>query len=271
MVVTGAAGFVGGRLSTRLTDLGALCLPWSRREVDLLDREKTLARMGREEPTLVVHLAASLKGRSHPGWVPPDNLTAALHVLEAAAGVRVLHVGTLDEYGDGATPFDETQAARPLTLYAAGKAAAGLYVAQAGGVHVRLALVYGPGQDERFFIPQLLGALRRREPFDMTAGDQVRDFIYIDDVVEGLVRLLASEVWGRTVNLCSGQGRSLKEVVGEAQNVAGACGLVNLGKLPYRPREVFCTVGSNARLAALTGWRPATSLETGLRRAWDDG
>jgi len=270
VLVTGAAGFIGKLLTRRLSDKGAHPIAWTHQTVDLRQTKATRRHMEAAQPDAVIHLATSMRGRQDAFVSRPVDLLMTINVLEAIAAVKTvgvfLHVGTLDEYGRGPTPFCETQAMSPLTSYAAAKAASGLFWTMAGGIHVRLPLVYGPGQDLRFFVPQLLRSLVLNIPLAMSYGEQIRDFIFIEDVVEGLIRILNAACAGESVNLCTGVGTALKDVVTLAHSVSRLSGNVQMGALPYRAREIFDCVGSTAKLQGLLEWSPAVSLEEGLRQ-----
>ncbi|MHB2018506.1 MAG: NAD-dependent epimerase/dehydratase family protein, partial [Candidatus Xenobia bacterium] len=245
---------------------GVECVAWDRGGVDLTDGAAVCRAMSQVRPTHVVHLAASTDRRREAEVWPhllESNVRVTMNLAMALPeGVSMLHTGTLEEYGSGPAPFVETQQASPLSPYAASKAAAAAFCTMAGGTHVRLGLVYGPGQSDRYFIPQLLDATTRQQELEMTGGEQQRDFIYIDDVVEGLLRL--EGVRGEYVNLCTGDGRRLRDVVGVVEQVLRRRCPVKLGALPYRKGEVFVAVGSVAKLRELTGWTPQFRLEAGL-------
>jgi nucleoside-diphosphate-sugar epimerase len=269
LLVTGGRGFIGQAVCAALEREQISVLAPGREELDLLNPVQVAGYLSASRPTQVLHLAGStnrsndLAVASH---LTQTNVLGTLNLLQhAPVGTRLIHTGTLDEYGAQAAPFAETMAPSPLTPYAASKAAAGLFVCLAGGLHVRLSLVYGPGQKATFFVAQLLRSLLEDTDFAMTAGEQVRDLIYVDDVVEGLLRLAASP-WppGQVVNLCRAQGCALKDLVRIAKKVAARPGRVHLGAIAYRPTEVFEVVGSSNRLQEWLAWAPVTSLEDGL-------
>lgn len=98
----------------------------------------------------------------------------------------------------------------------------------------------------------------------MTSGGQVRDFIFVDDVVQGF--LLAAKnpaSAGKTINLCSGCGVSLRELVSKVETLVGRVP-VNLGSLPPRPGESSQIIGDNSLAGQLLGWVPKVGLEEGL-------
>lgn len=262
-LVTGSGGFLGSRLVERLRAEGVEVLALTRRDCDLADPEAVRGRLRGQRPEVAFHLAASMSRTAQdPGELAPVNVEGTRHLLESLpAATRVVHTGSLFEYGAAPAPFREEQACAPRTAYGITKHEAGRLVTARGGTHVHLALVYGPGQSDDFLVPQLLRARRTGEPLPMTEGAQRRDFLWVEDAVEGLVRIARSPALaGRRVNLCTGVPTPLRELVGRV----GAP--VRLGALPYRPDEIFDCYGSPELLEAATGWRPPTTLEEGLRR-----
>ncbi|CAN0461438.1 unnamed protein product, partial [Phaeothamnion confervicola] len=129
----------------------------------------------------------------------------------------------------------------------------------------RLFLVYGPHQDDRFFIPQLLHSRNSAEPLLMTAGEQTRDFVWVGDAVEVLLQLgLRPDLKGHSFNVCTGQETSIREVVEMVSELCGKWLGGGLGKLTYRPKEIFRIVGNPAALQENLGIRPTTPLRQGL-------
>jgi nucleoside-diphosphate-sugar epimerase len=139
------------------------------------------------------------------------------------------------------------------------------------GVHAtvaRLFTVYGPGEHRGRLLPSLLEAATGDGPVPLTAGTQQRDFTWVGDVVEGLLRLgaLGGEPPG-LVNLATGRLVTVREFVERAAAVLRiAPERLRFGALPTRPEEMAHDDVSVARLERLTGWRPATSIEEGVRR-----
>src|SRR5262249_38179665 len=135
-------------------------------------------------------------------------------------------------------------------------------------VVVRPSLVYGPGQNIRFFIPQMIRDLLAGNVFNMTYGEQFRDFIYIDDVVEGLIEIYMhmNKLQGETVNICYGESIQLKELVLNASLLMESTSQINFGAIPYREREMMSYQVSNAKLRSKTTWKPRITLQEGLLR-----
>ena len=296
ILVTGATGFIGPHLVRRLVFAGArvACLILSETEgrtlpadvtshvADLRDASAVRAIVRTARPVLVFHLAAV--GVTEFGIDPVTavqvNVEGTLTLLTALEGTgyrRFLFAGTSHEYGDNPPPLREDQPPAPANVYAASKSAAWLFCQMYhrtrgwSVVGVRPFGVYGPGQHPPTFLPTLIQAALRGQDFAMTGGEQVRDLIYVEDVVEGMIRAATVlGVEGQVFNLCSGKGVSLAELARRVVALMDEPICVHLGALPYRPGEMWRMVGDNTRARQTLGWQPTVSLDEGLRRtiAW---
>jgi UDP-glucose 4-epimerase len=297
VLVTGATGFIGQHLARRLVEAGArvwagvfpaetpervqaLSQEVTQLPLDVRDSESVAQAVSRCKPEVVFHLAAV--GVTDPNVDPAMalavNAGGTLHLLEALRGRsvrRVVLVGTCYEYGsalergarEGAEGLD------PLNAYAASKVAAwavGRMYWRAYGlpvVTVRPFQVYGPGQPAHTLIPAAIGAALAGEDFPMTLGEQERDFIFVEDVVEGMLAAAeAPGIEGQSLDLGTGTARPVRQVVERIWKLAGGTGRVLPGALPYRPGEVMHLVADADRMARLTDWRAGVGLEEGLRR-----
>ena len=134
-------------------------------------------------------------------------------------------------------------------------------------VVARLFMVYGPGEPPHRLTPSLLEAARTREPVALTTGSQLRDFTYVQDVAAGLLRLgRVGEDAAGVVNLATGRSTPVREFAERAAAVLELPpDLLRFGARPDRAGEMVHDPVSIARLQQLTGWRPPTGIERGLR------
>ncbi|MBN1976799.1 MAG: NAD(P)-dependent oxidoreductase [Anaerolineae bacterium] len=291
MLVVGATGFIGQRLVRKLVEAGArvwvgvapdespervAALPSQveRLVFDLRDEEAVREGVAEAAPQIVFNLAAV--GVTNPEIDPSlaleVNVGGLVHLLEVLKGRsarRVVLVGTCYEYGareavEGLDPFN-TYAASKVAAWAFGRMywrAYGLPV-----VTVRPFQVYGLGQPGRTLIPAAISAALAGQDFPMTPGGQARDFIFVDDVVSGMMAAAeAPGIEGESLDLGTGQAHAIRDVVAHIWEIVGAQGEVLLGALPYRPGEVMHSVADADRTARLTGWQAGTTLEEGLQR-----
>jgi len=169
----------------------------------------------------------------------------------------------------GRAPFSEEGRRLPLSSYSASKMLAETacmfcFCTRKTPVTIlRPFIVYGPGQGKGMLIPDAITSMLERRPMKTTKGEQTRDFVYVDDVVDAFI--LASsrkEAAGQTYNVCTGKETKIKDVVSKIASLTGG-GSEEV--LPYRKNEVFSHFGDNSKLMSL-GWEPRTSLEEGLKR-----
>jgi nucleoside-diphosphate-sugar epimerase len=245
------------------------CVP-----LDVEDVGSVQVAVSNEPFDIVFHLAAV--GVTDPGVDPvlalAVNTRGTVLLLKALIGWdgrRVVLVGTGHEYG----AREAVEGLDPFNAYAASKVAAwafGRMFWRAYGLPVvtaRLFQVYGPGQAGSSLVPAAIGAALAGRDFAMTAGEQERDFVYVEDVAKGIMSAgVARGIDGQSIDLGSGLARPIRQVVERIWRLAGAKGAIRAGALPHRQGEVMCLCADANRTAALTGWRAETDLCEGLRK-----
>ncbi len=289
VLVTGANGFVGSRVVRRLHESGAevaaLVRPGSSRrrlagltgvmflEADLADSGAIAKHLDSVRPEACIHLAWYAEpGKYLDSAENLDSLRSSLALLEdlARAGCgHVVGVGTCFEYAMSAELLREDSPTRPETLYAAAKLAFGLVagarLAQLGigMAWARLFYLYGPFEDGRRLVPAMVSALSAGREFPATAGEQIRDYLHVDDVASALCELSHRRLGG-VFNVCSGQPVSIAGLMQTLGEILGRPELIRLGSVPYRKWEPMFVCGDSTRLQTEAHWSPRYSLEEGL-------
>jgi UDP-glucuronate 4-epimerase len=326
VLVTGVAGFVGFHAARRLLDRGETVVGIDDRnayydvglkdarlarlrgapafqfhEIGLEDRGALARIFAEARPSWVLHLAAQAGVRysvTHPHAYVDANLVGFVNVLEGCRETRVGHLvyaSSSAVYGDrGVRPFSERDsAAHPVSLYASTKVAGELMAHAYSHTHrvpttgVRLFTVYGPwGRPDMAYYQFTRDILAGRPIRLFNGGRMERDFTYIDDVVEGLLRIAehpaagdplwrpqapelgsSSAPW-RVLNLGGGRPVSLDRFVA----VLEACLDRTAVRIPapMQSGDVSATWADTDALQRLTGFRPGVSLEEGLAKfvAW---
>jgi nucleoside-diphosphate-sugar epimerase len=211
-----------------------------------------------------------------------ENLTSLADSLNLARAAREsgcrhhVGVGTCFEYDTSVGTLSETSPTRPQTLYAAAKLALHQVLEQmrADGMGItwaRLFYLYGPMEDARRLVPSVVRALLAGEPAAISPGQQVRDFLHVEDVASALALLGRQDIDG-VFNIGSGQPITVAEVATTLGRLSGRESLVRIGARPYAPGDPMYVCADIARLSS-TGWRPTYGLETGLSdtiRWWRD-
>jgi nucleoside-diphosphate-sugar epimerase len=223
-------------------------------------------------PDFVFHLASHVQGSPDFEHVLPtfhSNLQTTVNLLAAATEIgceRMIVTGSLVE------PAGATERI-PSSPYAAAKWASSDYSRMFHALYdlpvviARVFMVYGPAQqDETKLVPYTIGSLARDEAPEITSGRRQIDWIYVDDVVAGLITLaLTPGLEGETVDLGSGSLITTAALVNMIGSLMKSGIRPRFGALADRPLEPV-RVARVANTTALTGWAPEVSLEDGLAR-----
>ncbi|MEK7287057.1 MAG: NAD(P)-dependent oxidoreductase, partial [Elusimicrobiota bacterium] len=250
--------------------------------LDFVSPLKGLEAAQEFKPDFVIHLACPPDQEASPEsehlfgqWAAGsvDFLSAMSQVSSVKA---FLVAGSVKEYGTGSAPFGPGQALMPVSAYGAAKASVSAFasyfrqIRRLNTVVLRLATVYGPGQSQGGIIDAACRALRQKSPLRMTAGEQVREFLYIDDAARAIVLALVCAEHPEAGALTLGGHKPVKliDLVKCLMMLEGGGNLVQAGALPYRASEVFDMRVDSSLFGKLTGWSPCVSIEEGLRRTW---
>lgn len=301
-VVTGATGFIGRWTARRLAEAGAHVFAFCRsaeraaetlpgfvksarvREIDLTDADAVKTAIREIRPHVVFNLAGYGVDRTEraPDQYLRVNAEAVGHLLDALAaaplpdwpGTRLLHAGTALEYGRASGDLTEDGPALPYEDYGRSKLMATEMLRRTArgrgitAITARFFTVYGPGEHAGRLLPTLLAARGGTAPVVLGPGTQVRDFTFVDDTVEGLLRLGESAaLYGEIVNVATGRLSTVRAFVERAAAVLGiAPERLAFGAAPARAADEMkhdpVAVG---KLRDLIGWVPSLTIEDGVR------
>ena len=192
-------------------------------------------------------------------------------------GPRFVHVGSALEYGRIEGVAKEDGPVEPHTEYGrsklAGTVALGALAVETGlrTLTARAFTVFGPGEPDGRLLPTIRRAATDGTAVRLSGGSQRRDFCYVEDVADGLLRLgIATAAPGDVVNLATGRMTSVREFAETAARVLDVpLDRLQFGAEAVREDEMRITGVDVERLHALTSWRPPSDLEDGLTRAVD--
>ncbi len=292
VLVTGASGFIGTNLCARLAANGAEVHAVSRsRGADTpaaarlwqsdLSHSDEVKRIFREtKPSVVFHLAGHVQGSRALDQVElslAGNLVTSVHMLTAAVESgcqRIVMTGSQDEPDPGESDATEFV---PPSPYAASKLAANAYTRMFHALYdcpatvARIFMGYGPAQrDTAKLVPYVILSLLRGQAPRVGTGARPMDWIYADDIVDGLLLAAKSEAAvGTTVHLGTGELHTARQAVESIVRLMESRVSPEFGAVPDRRAEKARRANVEETRATL-GWAPAVGFDEGLRRtiAW---
>ncbi len=291
VLLTGATGFIGRHavepLRARGYEIHAVSTRGAPADMpgvqfhqgNLLEPGTAKRVLAAVKPTHLLHLAWYVV----PGKLitSPENyewVRASMELVQefaAAGGKRVTSCGSGYEY-DWRYGFCNEQLTSqvPNTVYGACKQALNLMTenfaatANLSSAWGRVFFLYGPHEHPQRLVSSIILSMLRGEPAKSSHGRQIRDYMHVQDVADGLVAVLDSELRG-TVNVSSGRATQIRDIVLTLGSLLGRPELVQLGALPARANDAPMVVGDNAKIMAELGWQPKFELESGLGHTID--
>lgn len=291
VLVTGATGFLGSHCLAPLVERGFDVLALYHQRVpqdvpgirwvrgDIMDRQVMRRLLEEHKPKDLLHLAWFVE----PGKLVSDPanlswLSASLDLIRAfreCGGERCTISGSCYEYDwrfgycvDDVTPCE------PDTLYGAVKdclrrtflaycTATGL-----SGSWGRAFFLYGPRENPSRLVSSVIISLLKDSPAKSSHGLQVRDYLHVQDVADGMVALFASQGRG-AYNIAGNTPTTIREIVELLGKITDRVELLQIGAIPARPNDAPLVLGDGRRTLKDTGWQPKIALEPGLSATVD--
>lgn len=294
VLVTGATGFIGSHLVKKLLSerchVIVIIRPSSNlwRIQDILDQVEIVegdlshfetSQLGSRlsDLQIIYHLAAAGVDQSYQdvGSIIQTNVMGTLQLLQLAHVLKIrrfVYCGSCSEYGPG-TLLSEDLLPMPICEYGASKSLAWMLAHTFSRkycfpiVSLRPFTVYGPFEAGHRLIPYTIIKTLDGLDVDLTSGEQTRDFIFVEDVVEAfLLAAVVPNAVGCTFNACTGLATSIRQVVSKIAELTGNVVNPLFGVRPYRNNEIWTSSGDPTNAKKNLGWSARTSLRDGLRK-----
>lgn len=291
VLVTGATGFLGSHCLAPLVERGFDVLGLYHRSAppdvpgvrwlrgDVMDRAAMCRLLEEHKPKGMLHLAwfvepgKLITDASNLSWV-----SASLDLIRAFrenGGERCTVSGSCYEYDwrfgycvEDVTPCE------PDTLYGAAKDSlrraflAYCNVSGLSGSWGRGFFMYGPRENPARLVSSVIISLLKGSPAKSSHGLQVRDYLHIQDVADGMVAVFAAQGKG-AYNIAAGTSTTIREIVELLGKSTGRSDLLQIGALPARANDAPLVLGDGRRTLNDTGWKPKLTLEAGLSNTVD--
>ncbi len=202
-----------------------------------------------------------------------NNVLYSLETLRLAKSLNCtkwIGTGSQAEYGPLNKKIKETDVAHPTTMYGVAKLAtcnSSQILAREIGIEavwVRVFSTYGPYDNSGWLLTDTIKTMLDNKTPALTLGEQLWDYLYVEDAAEALVNLSESNTASGVYNLGSGQSLPIRSIMEQARNLINPNLSLGFGQIPYRQDQVMHLEADIERITKDTSWRPRTELRVGL-------
>jgi len=250
--------------------------------VDLLNEKKLTEIVNKINPDFIIHLAtySNYRNQTDAEGMIDINIKGTLNLLLASKNIDYklfINTGSSSEYGIKNIPMKEADLLEPISFYATTKASATFLCQtftkeyQKPIVTLRPFSVYGPYEEEKRFIPTIINSVIENKPIKLTLGNQRRDFIHIQDIIDIYIKALScgKKLSGQILNMGTGIEYTNDEVVRVLFRVTGKKVKIEKGAYPKRIWDTSHWVADISKTKKLLNWKPKFTLGKGLRYTYN--
>jgi len=290
ILIVGGTGFVGKNLLHVVRNLGWKCTVLSLRNPKKCEKNVDYIQVNLTNMTLTKSLLAdrifdyvvNLSGYiDHSSYFDKGKAVIDTHFnglqnlvnsLDRSNLKCFVQIGSSDEYGNVSAPQSEYMRESPISPYSFSKVCATHLLQMLHktenfpSVVLRLFLVYGEGQNDQRFLPQIISGCINDLNFPVSDGMQLRDFCHVEDISHGIIAALTSDKGrGEVINLASGAPVTVREVITKVRSIIGL-GKPIFGEIPYRTGENMSLYADVSKAYQTLRWASAIDLDKGLER-----
>ena len=280
VLITGGGGYLGSKLAEKIVHkvsrLYLLDIQFNELSKNLCKKNKNaysieLNLLKKKElkkfcfdtaPDIIYHFSALLnRERDFCRYqqLYEVNVQGTINILEALRNInyiKFIFSSSSEVYGNkNKSPFNEKQVPEPISPYSLTKLMAEELIRTYSNIYekpftiLRIFNFYGEDMQGIFFLSQLFSALNNNEFFKMTGGEQIRDFMNINELLYYIIKISQTKKSNNEIiNICSGKGIKLKKMAFDTAKNLQKIDLIKIGSLPYRKNEVWVMIGDNTKL-----------------------
>ncbi len=293
VLITGGTGFIGRNLVSSLIGQRAiLCIidktakqsfnhdQIEYHEADISDKDAVERAIKDFNPKYIIHLAANNSHEETQAKIEEirlANIIGTRNLLEATKNVpyaRFIFLSSGEVYFGNPVPFNETMPVRGSSTYSKSKLESEkdckIFIEKYKKpiAILRASVVYGPGQRAPMFIPSMVDSAANGKVFEMTKGEQTRDFLFVSDLADAILKACIEEKSsGEIINIGAGNPVKLVEAVKIMQSIAKDF-KANIGSKPYRDNEIFDYYFDISKAKKILGWGPRHHFEDSLKETF---
>ena len=292
IIVAGGSGFIGANLISELISNGNEVISISRNKIQIKRKVKNAKYIFHDlnkpirknflekfkEVEYIINCSGYIDHSDFRGngrEVFYDHFNSLISLTNLAIDLKVktfVQLGTSDEYGDNNSPIKESVRESPISPYALAKLSSTYFLQQCfkqgilNTVILRPFLVFGEMQSKNRFLPYIIENCIKDREFKVTKGDQIRDYLYVKDFNQALIKSLSNEkAYGEIINIASGVPITIKDVITSVNQLIGK-GKPILGGIDYRENESMELYADINKAKLILDWVPKHNFLNSLKK-----